>query len=212
MDNAIPFFNYAFLRRGIVLAAAIIALWSATPASAIILMQFEGIAGESTVEGHKDWINIDSCQFGVGRNIAAPTGGGGDRTPSPPSFSEITLSKTADITTPKLMHELTSGTGKNVTLEFLTTSSGGGKLEVYQRIELENVLISGYSQSSGGDRPSESLSLNFTKITLTYMEPDAQPPKTEIFIFDLTTGTAGALPAKSFPAKTFPARSLKKAP
>ena len=35
----------------------------------------------------------------------------------------------------------------------------------YLSIELENAMISNYSVSSGGDRPTESLALNFTKIT-----------------------------------------------
>jgi type VI secretion system secreted protein Hcp len=30
---------------------------------------------------------------------------------------------------------------------------------------LTNTLISGFSMSSGGDRPTESITLNFTKIT-----------------------------------------------
>ena len=32
-------------------------------------------------------------------------------------------------------------------------------------IELVNVMISGFSTHSGGDRPSESITLNFTKVT-----------------------------------------------
>jgi len=41
------------------------------------------------------------------------------------------------------------------------------KGEEYYKIELENILVSGYQYSAGGstsDRPAESLSLNFTKI------------------------------------------------
>ena len=32
------------------------------------------------------------------------------------------------------------------------------------QLVLTNCMISGYSASSGGDRPTESLSLNFTKV------------------------------------------------
>ena len=37
---------------------------------------------------------------------------------------------------------------------------------------LANALISGYSVSSGGDRPSESLSFNFTKIEMKFIPYD----------------------------------------
>jgi hypothetical protein len=34
--------------------------------------------------------------------------------------------------------------------------------------QIEGGLLSGWSMSSGGDRPTESLSLNFTKIEFRY--------------------------------------------
>jgi type VI secretion system secreted protein Hcp len=39
---------------------------------------------------------------------------------------------------------------------------------VYFSIELEGCGVSGFSMSSGGDRPTESLSLNFDKVKLGY--------------------------------------------
>jgi type VI secretion system secreted protein Hcp len=44
----------------------------------------------------------------------------------------------------------------------------------FQKYVLTNTLISGYSLSSGGDRPSESISLNFTKVDSEYMNIDDQ--------------------------------------
>ena len=38
---------------------------------------------------------------------------------------------------------------------------------------MENVLISGMSLSSGGDMPSESISLNYTKFQVTYISQSA---------------------------------------
>ena len=41
---------------------------------------------------------------------------------------------------------------------------------MYAEYKLTNCMISGYSLSSGGDRPSESLSINFTKIEYSFKE------------------------------------------
>jgi type VI secretion system secreted protein Hcp len=60
-------------------------------------------------------------------------------------------------------------------------------------ITLENTLISSYSMSSGGDRPMESLSLNFTKIEFKAIPYDekgkAGSPAT--VNYNLATGTKG---------------------
>jgi type VI secretion system secreted protein Hcp len=47
-------------------------------------------------------------------------------------------------------------------------------------MELEEAIVSSYSASSGGDRPSESFSLNFTKISYQYDKFDGDK---------VTTGT-----------------------
>ena len=54
------------------------------------------------------------------------------------------------------------GEGKTVQIDFCKTDKD--KLEAYLSLTLENTLVSGFSTSSGGDRPSESLTLNYTKI------------------------------------------------
>ena len=115
-----------------------------------------------TEEGHKDWIELNSLQWGVGRGISAPTGGVKDREASAPSVSEVTVNKAQDNATGKLLTEAYQGEGVKVEIDFVKTEKG--KLETYLKYELENCMISGYSLSSGGDRPSESLSLNFTSI------------------------------------------------
>ena len=77
-------------------------------------------------------------------------------------MSEITVTKVTDIASTKLLNEAYQGEGVKVTIDFCKTDKG--QLEVYLTYTLEDTLISGYSISSGGDRPMESLSLNFTKV------------------------------------------------
>ena len=127
-----------------------------------IYMNYNDIKGDATAEGHEGWIELNSCQWGVGRGISSPTGASADRESTAPSVSEITVTKDTDIGSTKMLNEAYQGEGQKVVIDFCKTDKG--KLEVYLEITLEDCLVSGYSLSSGGDRPSESLSLNFTKI------------------------------------------------
>jgi type VI secretion system secreted protein Hcp len=127
-----------------------------------IYMKYDGIDGDVTAEGHEKWIELGSFQWGVGRGISSPTGASADRESSAPSISEIVVTKNQDIASVKLLDEAYHGEGKKVQIDFVKTDKG--KLETYMYYKLEDTMLSGYSISSGGDRPTESLSLNFTKI------------------------------------------------
>ena len=129
-----------------------------------IYMKYGAIDGSCTSEGHDKWIEVGSCQWGVGRGIGSPTGAGRNREASTPSVSEVIVTKVTDESSTKLLQEALHGEGLLTKIDFVKTDKG--KPEVYLQFELENALVSGYSMSSGGDRPMESLSLNFTKVTM----------------------------------------------
>lgn len=129
-----------------------------------IYMKYADIKGIVDAEGFKDWIEVNSFQWGVGRGIGSPVGTGRDREASAPSVSEITVTKAWDtVASSKLLQEGLIGEG--VKAEFKFTTLDAKKLTTYLHIELEDAMISGYSVSSGGDKPSESISINFTKVT-----------------------------------------------
>ena len=146
----------------------------------MILLDFAGqIKGDSKVEKHEGWITLDSLQFGVGRSISM-SGGGADREVSNPSFSEITFSKSTDMSSADLFYQAVQGKALgDAEIHFIQTG-GTDSTQPYLMVTLVDAVVSGYSASSGGDRPSESVSLNFTKITFQY---DAFDGKT------ITTGT-----------------------
>lgn len=150
-----------------------------------IYMKYDGIDGDVTAEGHAKWIECNSFQWGTGRGISSPTGGSSDREASAPSVSEITLTKAQDAATVKIIDAAFQGEGKMVTIDFCKTDAG--KLEAYLTYTLTNTMISGYSISSGGDRPSESVSLNFTKIEvkLTPMGADNADTSPESVGYDV---------------------------
>jgi type VI secretion system secreted protein Hcp len=136
-----------------------------------IFLKYGAIKGETTQLTHKEWIEVSSFQFGVGRGISSGVGGGSKREASAPSVSEIVVTKTFDISSPLLLKDAVGGKAVEAKIE-LTQTDDSGKHVAFQKYILTNTLISGYSVSSGGDRPSESISLNFTKIDSEYLSID----------------------------------------
>jgi type VI secretion system secreted protein Hcp len=138
-----------------------------------IFLKYGALKGEVTQETHKEWIEVNSLQWGVGRGIGSGVGGGSLREATAPSVSEVTISKIMDISSPLLLKEAIGGKAVEVKIE-LTQTDASGKHVSFQKYILTNTLVSGYSISSGGDRPSESLSFNFTKFDSEYMNIDDQ--------------------------------------
>jgi type VI secretion system secreted protein Hcp len=134
----------------------------------MILIDFATkINGDSVVGDHDKWITVDSIQMGVGRSISS-SGGGRDREVSNPSFSEVTCSKSTDISSADLWYQAIQGKSLgNCTIHFVQTGADGST-QIYLTIILHEAIVSSYSASSGGDRPSESFSMNYTKIEYQY--------------------------------------------
>lgn len=146
----------------------------------MILLNFATqIKGTSKVDAHTDWIAVSSLQLGVGRAISTSSDGATDRDTSNPSFSELTFTKPTDISSADLFAQSIYGKslGK-AEIHFIQTGGTDKNDQVYLKIELEEAIISSYSLSSGGDRPTESFSLNFAKISYQYDQFDGAIVKT----------------------------------
>ena len=156
-----------------------------------IYVKYEGIDGEATHEKHKKWIDVSSIQFGVGLAITTPTGATANREASEPAVSEVTLTKILDNSSPKLLVEACTGAkGKKVEIHLVSTGSPGN---TYCEYTLTNGLVSSYSVSSGGDRPSESISISFTKIEFKLTPyDDANKAGSPVTVsYDLSTTKSG---------------------
>lgn len=144
------------------------------------------IKGGVTTQGYAGQIELNSFQFGIGRGVGSPTGATGNREASTPSVSEIVVTKNLDEATGNIIKEAYSGAGKaTAIISFVRTDGGGGV--TYLEYTLSNVMLSGYSVSSGGDKPSESVSLNFTKIEtkITPQKEDGTPGTAFPVTYDL---------------------------
>lgn len=157
-----------------------------------IFVKYGALNGEATAKGYEKWVEVNSFQWGVGRGISAGVGGGSKREATAPSVSEITMTKTMDEFSPLLLKEAIGGDAKEVKIH-LTQTDGGGQHIAYQKYILTNTLVSGYSLSSGGDRPSESFSLNFTKFDSEYIKIDDKfkTATTGHVIYDLSAAKSG---------------------
>lgn len=155
-----------------------------------IFMKYPDITGKSTLAGFEDMIELNSLQWGVGRAIDNSRGID-TREGGICSVSEITATKMLDSTSPKLFIEACTGELDNeVEIHFVRTASG--ETQMYCKYVLTNTGISGFSTSSGGDRPTESLSLNFTKIEYTYSPVGNDLTGDPLTVnYDLGTGKSG---------------------
>jgi len=131
-----------------------------------IFMSYDGIPGDVTSKGHENWIQLGTFEWGLGRGIANPGSSGADREADTPTVSEIIVTKETDSATPPLIRASLglppSGEGKTVLIDFVKTDTA--EPEPYIQITLTDTLVSNWSVSSGGDRPTERLALNFTAI------------------------------------------------
>jgi type VI secretion system secreted protein Hcp len=127
-----------------------------------IYMKYDSIPGDVTAEGHASWIELNSLQWGVNRFIKTDTGSASDRESSAPTVLEVSITKAMDIATPKILQQALQGKGVEVTIHLCKTDQN--ELQMYAEYILSNTLISSFSTNTSGDRPFESLSLNFTKV------------------------------------------------
>lgn len=166
----------------------------AVPAMAAsdIYLKIEGIPGESAAADHKGEIEVLSWSLGASQPASPRFGGSaaagratqGAPAAPPQGPGAITVSKSYDPSSAKLMQACAQG--KHFPKATLSVRKAGGGQQEYMTYELENVMISSYSLSAqggasgGGDRPMESLSLNYTKITYKTTDDGAKSgaPKT----------------------------------
>ena len=157
-----------------------------------IYLEVDGIQGSTTTQGFSNMSELNSFQWGVSRSIGTAASGSTARESSNPSISEITITKLADAASPDLTNYALAGQlNKKFTIHFTTTAAGD--VTEFLKHELENVGLSNYTVSSGGDLPMEAMSLNFTKITTTFtpMDPSVSG-NNKVVSYDLTTMTGSA--------------------
>ncbi len=130
-------------------------------------LKIDGIKGESQDKTHKDEIEILSFSWGVSN---AGTGGFGTGSGSgKAAVLDATFLKHVDKSSVPLAKYCF--TGKSVgDADFVMRKAGGDKPVEYLKYKLTEVFVTSvqHSGSDGGGIATESVSLNFSKIKMTY--------------------------------------------
>lgn len=155
-----------------------------------IYLKLGAVAGSVTAAGYTEWVDCSSLQWGVGKAVNTPVGSTANRECSTASVSEVTISKAMDKSSIALFKNAVAGSDKAALLKIHVLKQDGQQISPFVEYEFTNALISGYSVSTGGDRPIESLSFNFTKCQVKYVEANAEATEGNPTVagFDLTTG------------------------
>lgn len=136
----------------------------------------EGIVTDDIMKG-KGATEVSSMQFGVGNSVHISKGG---VEKGSPSLSEITITKNFDKMSLALFKaSLLGSTIPTCQLDFVAVGNDAKAGSVlYLTYKMTNAVVSGYSTSSGGDKPSESVSLAYEEIEVTYHTPPVEGKNT----------------------------------
>lgn len=142
--------------------------------SAAVFAKYDGIDGEATDADHDKWIDVLSIDWGVHK----PGGGatGSTRRRGDVVLEDIVLVKEVDKASPKLTEAaLTGKVFPKVEIHITASTTNEGRL-TYYAYELTNVRVTSYSISGGQEGedavPTETLTLNFEKITWGFQETE----------------------------------------
>jgi type VI secretion system secreted protein Hcp len=157
-----------------------------------IFMKFDGIEGDATDEKHKNWIPLNSVSFASNREARTAIGAADQRQGTNVSISDVTVSKPMDLASPKLFLASVVGFGKKVTIDI--SRSGETEGENYLQLILDKACVTSYSIQSDGKQHTESLTLNFLKVTKRYWpaEGDNTVGAAIPVCFDIAEGTDSA--------------------
>jgi len=136
-------------------------------------IKFEGVDGEAQDKDHKGWSDLLSFSQG----LTQPGGGatGSTRRRGDVIVEDIAAVKELDKSSPKIAESVCKGKVYPKVEIHLTASYTDAGRQTYYAYELKNVLVTSYNISGDGQAesvPTETFSLNFEEIKVTYTECD----------------------------------------
>jgi type VI secretion system secreted protein Hcp len=130
--------------------------------------------GESNLDGFKDKVELLSFSHGVAMQITGDVSNS-ERTSGKPNHQDMTVTKYLDATSPVLNQSCCEGKAYPK-VDIIIGRNDSGKVIELMRYTMQNCLISSISVGGGGgDKPVETVTLNYNQITWNYT-----PQKPEI--------------------------------
>src|SRR3569832_456170 len=144
-----------------------------------MFLKIDDLKGDSIDEKHPNEIQVLSWSWGMSQSGSthSATGGGAGKV----NVQDLSFMKNIDTTTTNLIKASCNGTHFKSAL--LTVRKAGGKSAVeYLKIKMQDLIVSNVSTggSNSGDKITESVTLNFAKVSLDYTPQDkTNTPKTK---------------------------------
>ena len=153
-----------------------------------ILLDIPDIKGQSSLKGFAEKIEILSFSHGVAMQVTGDPSNS-ERTSGRPNHQDLTLSKYVDVASCPIIAACNAATNlKTVTLT-VGRNDTDGTLLPYLVMTMDNAIVSSVSTSGGGDRPMETVTLNYSKIKWDFTEqkPDVGKKGNNGAVWDLAT-------------------------
>jgi len=131
-----------------------------------ILIKIAGVDGESLIQDHEDEIDVLAWSWGLSQSGSMHMGGGAGA--GKVNVQDVSLTKYVDKATPNLMRACCNG--EHFSEATLTVRKAGKDALDYLKIKMSPVLVTsvGTGASSGEDRLTENVTLNFAKVEVAY--------------------------------------------
>ncbi len=129
-------------------------------------LKIDGIPGESQDHKHKDEIQLMSWSWGESQHGTMAFGGGGGA--GKVQMQDFTFVMHVNKASPKLL--LACANGEHIKNAIMTARKAGKDQQDYLKLVFTDILISSFQTGGSGDLPTDSISLNYSKIEYEYKE------------------------------------------
>ncbi len=155
-----------------------------------IFMKYEGVTGESDLNGASGFIRLHAFHWGASRSVS--TMRAASRGNTEPTVQDVQVTKAMDATSVQLTHQALLGSfDREVEIHFVRTGQSGP--EAFAVYKLKDCGVSSYEIAAGADgQPEERLTLNFTEIQFTFTAySDALSGVPDSMFYTLPSATGG---------------------
>lgn len=135
----------------------------AASAAKSIHLEYDTVTGPPGAV-HTNHSIVKSFAWDVSSPASVVVGGGGGTTK--PKVAEITITKVTDKYSLPLFSKMLKGTHVPGAIIYFTNATAAGVAFDDLEFDLANPTLTDFAMSSGGDTPTESLSLHFTAVTM----------------------------------------------
>ncbi len=139
-------------------------------------LDLTGVEGEATAKGMEKKIEIYSFSWGASNPTTVSSGATG-LSAGKVSVSSFNIMKKTEKSSPKLFQACCTGKHFDKAVVTMRKASGDGGQKAFLTYTFTDVMVESvqWSGSTGGDdTPTESVSLAFAKVAITYQQQDSK--------------------------------------